>query len=317
MPQGGNQYSVNGVKVIKINLTGSDWLDPSTVRFMFTINNGSAPTSGQYLRVLGGPWSFFRRLRVLCGGTVIEDIDYYSRAHEMFHILTNPVNRKNDAIEGAGTQYDIARNASYTDDGPQLNASNFLGINPGDSRTVFFKPLAGILNQEKFMPIKYCPLQFEFELVSWTNDVVVYPALPTTQAVTAFTTLNDYTAPSGIQWTNVNQYDFRFAKNNCSNDWSITNVQVKCDLITLDNGLENEYSQHLLSGKALPINYSTFITQKQIVNSTDCITTITRSLTRLKSVFVTFSGANFGDATQSSGTTAGNLPAPGVEMRKW
>ena len=75
MPQGGNQYSVNGVKVIKINLTGSDWLDPSTVRFMFTINNGSLAASGQYLRVLGGPWSFFRRLGVLCGGTVIEDID--------------------------------------------------------------------------------------------------------------------------------------------------------------------------------------------------------------------------------------------------
>ena len=86
MPQGGNQYSVNGVKVIKINLTGSDWLDPSTARFMFTINNGSLAASGQYLGVLG---VFFRRLRVLCGGTVIEDIDYDSRCHEMFHVLTN------------------------------------------------------------------------------------------------------------------------------------------------------------------------------------------------------------------------------------
>ena len=28
----------------------------------------------------------------------------------MFHILTNPVSRMNDAIEGAGTQYDIVRN---------------------------------------------------------------------------------------------------------------------------------------------------------------------------------------------------------------
>ena len=73
MPQGGNQYSVNGVKVIKINLTGQDWLDPSTVRFMFTINNLEAG-AGKQLRILGGPWSFFRRLRVLCGGTVIEDI---------------------------------------------------------------------------------------------------------------------------------------------------------------------------------------------------------------------------------------------------
>eukprot|EP00972_Heterocapsa_arctica_P015691 2311082-Heterocapsa_arctica.AAC.1 len=28
-PQGGNSYSSNGVKVIKFNLTGNDWLDPS------------------------------------------------------------------------------------------------------------------------------------------------------------------------------------------------------------------------------------------------------------------------------------------------
>ena len=88
-------------------------------------------------------------------------------------------------------------------------------------------------------------------------------------------------------------------------------MQLKCDLITLDNGLENEYSQHLLSGKSLPINYSTFITQKQIVNGADYATSITRSLSRLKSVFLTFGGTGLGDATQTT------LPAPGMEMRKW
>ena len=29
----------------------------------------------------------------------------------------------------------------------------------------------------------------------------------------------------------------------------MTDVQVKCDLLTLDNSLENEYASHLLSGK--------------------------------------------------------------------
>ena len=37
--QGGNQYSPNGVKVVKFNLTGDRWLDPSTFRVMFQLNN--------------------------------------------------------------------------------------------------------------------------------------------------------------------------------------------------------------------------------------------------------------------------------------
>ena len=89
------------------------------------------------------------------------------------------------------------------------------------------------------------------------------------------------------------------------------NVQLKCDLITLDNGLENEYASHLLSGKSLPINYSTFITQRQIVNESDYSCSITRSLTRLKSVFLTLDGTGLGESTSST------LPASGVEMRKW
>jgi hypothetical protein len=120
----------------------------------------------------------------------------------MFHILTNPGNRQNDAIEGCGNKYDIMRNLGYTDDGPQLNASNFVGIAPNDSRTVFFKPLSGILNQDKFIPIRYCPLQFEFELISWTNDVLIYPTLATPVADKLNQTVVDTTSPSGphIHW---------------------------------------------------------------------------------------------------------------------
>jgi len=82
-PQGGNQYSPNGVKVIRIMLTGDSWLDPSTIRVMFNlVNNG---TAAQALCPVSGPWCFFRRLRVLCGGQLLEDIDYYNKVHETFN----------------------------------------------------------------------------------------------------------------------------------------------------------------------------------------------------------------------------------------
>ena len=87
-PQGSNVYKpVQGTKVIKIQLTGDQWLDPITVQLQFkVVNEGGA---GAPLYLLGGPHTFFRRLRVLCGGTIVEDIDQYNRIHEMFHILTN------------------------------------------------------------------------------------------------------------------------------------------------------------------------------------------------------------------------------------
>ena len=32
-----------------------------------------------------GAWRFFRRMRIICGGQIVEDIDYYNRVREMFH----------------------------------------------------------------------------------------------------------------------------------------------------------------------------------------------------------------------------------------
>jgi len=45
-PQGGNSYTPTGVKVIRIGLNGSDgWLDPSTLRFMYNLNNVTTNTN--------------------------------------------------------------------------------------------------------------------------------------------------------------------------------------------------------------------------------------------------------------------------------
>ena len=53
---------------------------------MYTLQN-SDTTVGHLLRPLSGPATFFRRFRVLCGGTVIEDINDYDRMSHLFEIL--------------------------------------------------------------------------------------------------------------------------------------------------------------------------------------------------------------------------------------
>ena len=70
------------------------------------------------------------------------------------------------------------------------------------------------------------------------------------------------------------------------------NVQVKVDMCTLDNSLDNSYAEHLLNGKALPINFNTYVSQMQsLLSSADAgqqkvRLNVTRALSRLKSVFV-------------------------------
>ena len=43
---GANTYSPNGVKVMKFNLTGDQWLDPGTFRVAFQVNNHNGNTGG-------------------------------------------------------------------------------------------------------------------------------------------------------------------------------------------------------------------------------------------------------------------------------
>ena len=52
-----------------------------------------------------------------------------------------------------------------------------------------------------------------------------------------------------------------FTDANTSLTCSIINVQVKCDLVTLDSGLIVSYIKLLAEGKKLTLNYKTFISE--------------------------------------------------------
>jgi len=188
-------------------------------------------------------WGFFKRLRILCGGQIIEDIDNYNRLHQMYHMMKPTNKRTNDAIEGFSGET----------------------LSHGSKRTVCFTPMSGLLSQEKYLPIRYAPLQIELELVSDGAEVV---------------DRFDRTEPDGQSVTNGQ---------NQSTSFLIQNVQLKADLVTLDNSLDNEYSQHLLSGKTLPIHFSTFTCASQVITSLNSTVNVSRALTRLKGVFVTMS----------------------------
>ena len=253
---GSNIYqSGSGARVIRINLTGEGWLDPSTVRLSYTLVNNEG--ASKVLRPLSGPWSFFRRARCLVGGAIVDDVDYYNRVHEMLHILTSKANRDNDSIEGFGARWDddASWNAWTTDYGAS--------VSPSSARAVSFKPLFGLLNQPKYIPLMWSPLMFEFEVVNDATDAIVGTG-------------------TGSSFTDTNT----------SKSWQIQDVRIVCDIVTLDSALQNSYAEHVLSGKALPINYGTYISQFQTITSTDFAVSVSRAVSRLKSVFINFDGTH-------------------------
>jgi hypothetical protein len=179
-------------------------------------------------------------------GVVIEDIMDYNRVHEMFDILSTPQTRQNGRAEGFGDNI-LIRNIANP------------GILPGIKRvqTVCFKPLAGILMQTKFLPLRYCPLEIELELADADDPVI-----------TNFTGQTDNSAAT------------------TSIQWKLESCMLKADLCTLDNALDNNYTSHLMGGKELNIVYNTFISNIQTIVSADTQINVSRSLTRLRSVFL-------------------------------
>ena len=103
---GSNIYTRNGgATVIRINIIGDGWLDPGGIRLHYTlVNTDTTPTNN--LRTIGGPWSFFRRVRCLTGGALVDDVDYYIRVREMMHILSTNNSRDNDDVEGFGYRWE-------------------------------------------------------------------------------------------------------------------------------------------------------------------------------------------------------------------
>ena len=148
-PQGSNIYKTReGTKLIRILLTGDNWMDPSTMRILFQLNNDETDAL-KFLRPLSGPWAFFRRMRILVAGQLVEDIDQYNRIHEMMQFFVAPDSRNNDAAEAFGFLHN--KHVAVTN-------TTFGGIKAGQGLQVLFKPFIGLLNQNKMMPLRYAPL---------------------------------------------------------------------------------------------------------------------------------------------------------------
>ena len=264
-PSGSNVYNAtSGTKLIKIVISGDNqYLDPSTLRVQYELVNKTTEEGyDKKLRTIGSPSSFFRRGRLLCGNIVISDVDDYNRTDEMLRMFRPKHVRDNEDIEGFGRRADVFRYIGINDAGEVQIAQEeqYQGIKPRESKTVMFKPIFGLLNtpNNNFIPLKYAPLILEFELV---ND----PKLP----------VIDATGMTGGP----------FKESDCSTDWEIQNVQVKCDLLTLDSQMYDAFEKKIASGHKLKIPFSDYVSQTQVIKGSNVTVNISRAFSELRSVF--------------------------------
>ena len=60
--------SGQGARVIRLQMNGDGWVDPSTVRLVYTFTNTAG--TNIFLRPIGGPWSMFSRVRCMYQGVI-------------------------------------------------------------------------------------------------------------------------------------------------------------------------------------------------------------------------------------------------------
>ena len=310
---GSNEYEpVKGNRVVRIPITSSDgWIDPSTIRLAFEVRNQSTTAP---LRLLSGGHSFIRRARLMVGSVVCEDCSDYARTAQMLQYLKSKHSRQNEQVSGSGVEWsdhefqslsikpkDVFVNGvlgppidTNTDAVRGINPDNYSGIPQGGTQVIVQKLIFGLFAQEKFLPMKYMQggLVVEIELVQDPLEVVLFDTL-STNGTTDGTDAGVLRLASG------------FHKENCSNTYSLRNIFIAADVITLDNQLDNSYADHVLSGKSLSINYNTYVSQMQsIINQEKPSVNISRALTRLKTIFVSFER----DLVQNGGYAPGARP---------
>ena len=240
-PSGASQFSPDGVRVARFVITGENWLDPSTLRLAFKLKNLSAT---QTLQLVRGPWCLFDQVRLLIGGVEVERIGgpYYGRQHELFRCLLMPNAWNIESTNEDGTRYELN---SYPQVEPKI-------IGPGQYLSLNLIPLLGILNAQKYLPIRYMGgMQLEFTLCN-ANEAL-HP-------------------------------------NSQSRTYQIERAEMRMSVVRLDSALENSFSQLMLQGRALQFHIKTLHMQQQALPAanTEVQVSLVRALSRLAGLFISF-----------------------------
>jgi len=156
-PTSASSLSINGTRTVRLRLGGDDFIDASSVRILFTINNldGTNP-----LKPVSGPWGVWQQVFLRSGGVELDNIPYYNRFHQQFgwNHLSQLEQFGQVGIEGMHTTFPLSGQ-------PQVGE-----IPAGASFTCMHKLHLSLLSSGKLLPTRYAPLEVELSLISVASD---------------------------------------------------------------------------------------------------------------------------------------------------
>jgi hypothetical protein len=250
------------------------FIDLSTLRLAFQINNTSPALDGAPLRATGDPGScWFQRARVYVAGTLVEDIYFYNRVSSMMRLCKSPQRLWAESIELLGQTTDGVGTPFPTGSRPICGGPSNADIPAASSQTIVTPLHTGLTNSHYFLSGRF-PVTIELELVSRPEQCCRgRTRLRRTQA-----TPPRPTRPGLF-----------------SQQFTITNARLLCDMITCDVAIQNAFSESLARGQPLQLAISSYSTTMHNVLTDQGGTanlswdiSLSRAYSRIKDVWVTF-----------------------------
>ena len=75
-PSSASSLSPTGTKTCRIRIGGDQFVDPSSIRVQYTLNNLE---SAKYLRPVSGPWCLWQQVYCRSSGVELDNIPHYGR----------------------------------------------------------------------------------------------------------------------------------------------------------------------------------------------------------------------------------------------
>ena len=205
-----NSASPAGVKAITINCgSSSEWMDPSTVLLSFLITNNDL--NNELFPATPEVACLFDRLQIRLSSTLVEDIQEYGKlTHIMSKFSMDPQKKMDSAALGFGT-------ASTTNSLFLAGSHEAEKIPAGSSKRVYMKfDISGILSQHRYIPLFALGgqgLQIQLSLAPADQAMII--------------------SDSGTTF---------------SQSYTLSDIRLLADMITLDRSLSESYSAALLKG---------------------------------------------------------------------
>ena len=263
-----------GVRTIKWNIADANFIDLSSLHFSFTVNVAAGSGTAGCVPLSAIPHNWFRRLVLKVNGATVDDITELSRVESQLSMFLSREKKKNLGDCGTGWNYENAGGDAALV-GAGLNGTDWAprAIAANTSRRCTWRPLSsGFLNCGRFLPMMG----------------------GAAGGITCELEVND-------------DSDAVLNGTNNSTAWTLSDLKIHVDSVTLTSEITSDFADLLLSGRSILIPYQQNGSSVQYLAGTtgDVQITLAKQFSRLASVFVSLAQEDAGNAeTERCKTTS-------------